>query len=88
MRIIKCLAAEGITNATKYAILNANYLKAKLRPHYPILYTGANGRVAHEFIMDIRPFKKDTGVDAVEIAKRLMDYGYHAPTVAFPVPAR
>lgn len=82
----KMLGSEGITNATKYAILNANYLKAKLAPHYPILYTGANGRVAHEFIMDIRPFKKDTGIDAVEIAKRLMDYGYHAPTVAFPVP--
>ncbi|HOY41860.1 MAG TPA: aminomethyl-transferring glycine dehydrogenase [Chitinophagales bacterium] len=82
----KMLGSEGITNATKYAILNANYLKAILEPHYPILYTGANGRVAHEFIMDIRPFKKDTGIDAVEIAKRLMDYGYHAPTVAFPVP--
>jgi glycine dehydrogenase len=82
----KMLGSEGITNATKYAILNANYLKAKLEPHYPILYTGENGRVAHEFIMDIRPFKKDTGIDAVEIAKRLMDYGYHAPTVAFPVP--
>ncbi|HNY55671.1 MAG TPA: glycine dehydrogenase (aminomethyl-transferring), partial [Chitinophagales bacterium] len=82
----KMLGSEGITNATKYAILNANYLKAKLEPHYAILYTGANGRVAHEFIMDIRPFKKDTGIDAVEIAKRLMDYGYHAPTVAFPVP--
>ncbi|MFN8238162.1 MAG: aminomethyl-transferring glycine dehydrogenase [Chitinophagales bacterium] len=82
----KMLGSEGITNATKYAILNANYLKAKLEKHYPILYSGKNGRVAHEFIMDIRPFKKDTGIDAVEIAKRLMDYGYHAPTVAFPVP--
>ena len=82
----KMLGSEGITNATKYAILNANYLKAKLAAHYPILYSGANGRVAHEFIMDIRPFKKDTGIDAADIAKRLMDYGYHAPTVAFPVP--
>ncbi|MBK9329023.1 MAG: aminomethyl-transferring glycine dehydrogenase [Sphingobacteriales bacterium] len=82
----KMLGSEGITNATKYAILNANYLKAKLEKYYPILYSGKNGRVAHEFIMDIRPFKKDTGIDAVEIAKRLMDYGYHAPTVAFPVP--
>lgn len=82
----KMLGTEGITNATKYAILNANYLKAKLEPHYPILYSGKNGRVAHEFIMDIRPFKKETGIDAVDIAKRLMDYGYHAPTVAFPVP--
>jgi glycine dehydrogenase len=82
----KMLGSEGITNATKYAILNANYLKAKLAPHFPILYSGKNGRVAHEFIMDIRPFKKDTGIDAADIAKRLMDYGYHAPTVAFPVP--
>ena len=82
----KMLGSEGITNATKYAILNANYLKAKLAAHYPILYSGANGRVAHEFLMDIRPFKKDTGIDAADIAKRLMDYGYHAPTVAFPVP--
>ncbi len=83
---IKILGTDGITDATRYAILNANYLKAKLEKHFPILYTGANGRVAHEFIMDIRPFKKDTGIDAVDIAKRLMDYGYHAPTVAFPVP--
>ncbi|HNE51310.1 MAG TPA: aminotransferase class V-fold PLP-dependent enzyme, partial [Chitinophagales bacterium] len=82
----KMLGSEGLTNATKFAILNANYLKAKLAPHYPILYSGKNGRVAHEFIMDIRPFKKDTGIDAADIAKRLMDYGYHAPTVAFPVP--
>ena len=82
----KMLGSEGVTNSTKFAILNANYLKAKLEQHYPILYTGANGRVAHEFIMDIRPFKKDTGIDAADIAKRLMDYGYHAPTVAFPVP--
>ncbi len=82
----KMLGSEGITNATKYAILNANYLKAKLEKHYPILYTAKNGRVAHEFIMDLRPFKKETGIDAVDVAKRLMDYGYHAPTVAFPVP--
>ncbi len=82
----KLLGSEGITNATKYAILNANYIKAKVEKHFPILYTGTNGRVAHEFIMDLRPFKKDTGIDAVEVAKRLMDYGYHAPTVAFPVP--
>ncbi|MCB0508182.1 MAG: aminomethyl-transferring glycine dehydrogenase [Bacteroidetes bacterium] len=82
----KMLGSEGITNATKYAILNANYLKAKLEQHYPILYSGKNNRVAHEFIMDIRPYKKETGIDAADIAKRLMDYGYHAPTVAFPVP--
>ncbi len=83
---IKMLGEEGITNSTKYAILNANYIKAKVEKHFPILYAGKNGRVAHEFIMDLRPFKKDTGVDAVDVAKRLMDYGYHAPTVAFPVP--
>ena len=82
----KMLGTEGVVNATKYAILNANYLRAKLAAHFPILYSGANNRVAHEFIMDIRPFKKETGVDAADIAKRLMDYGYHAPTVAFPVP--
>ena len=82
----KMLGSSGITKATQYAILNANYLKAKLAPHFPILYSSENGRVAHEFIIDIRPFKKDTGIDAVDIAKRLMDYGYHAPTVAFPVP--
>ena len=83
---IKMLGEEGITNSTKYAILNANYIKAKVEKHFPILYAGKNGRVAHEFIMDLRPFKKDTGIDAVDVAKRLMDYGYHAPTVAFPVP--
>ncbi len=82
----KMLGTDGVTNATKYAILNANYLKAKLEQHYPILYSGSNNRVAHEFIMDIRPYKKETGIDAADIAKRLMDYGYHAPTVAFPVP--
>lgn len=82
---IKMLGDEGITNATKYAILNANYLKAVLAPYYPILYAGANGRVAHEFIIDIRPTKIDSGIDAADIAKRLMDYGFHAPTVAFPV---
>ena len=83
---IKMLGEEGITNSTKYAILNANYIKAKVEKHFPILYAGKNGRVAHEFIMDLRLFKKDTGIDAVDVAKRLMDYGYHAPTVAFPVP--
>jgi glycine dehydrogenase len=82
---IKMLGDEGLTNATKYAILNANYLKAKLETHYPILYAGKNGRVAHEFIIDIRPTKIESGIDAADIAKRLMDYGFHAPTVAFPV---
>jgi glycine dehydrogenase len=83
---IQMLGDEGVTNATKFAILNANYLKAKLEKHYPVLYSGANGRVAHEFIIDLRPIKAETGIDAVDVAKRLMDYGFHAPTVAFPVP--
>lgn len=82
---IKMLGDKGLTNATKYAILNANYLKSKLKDSYEILYTGLNGYVAHEFIMDIRPFKKDTGIEATDIAKRLMDYGFHAPTLSFPV---
>ena len=82
---IKMLGDEGLTNATKYAILNANYLKNQLKDSYEILYTGLNGYVAHEFIIDIRPFKKDTGIEATDIAKRLMDYGFHAPTLSFPV---
>lgn len=81
---IKMLGAEGLTNSTKYAILNANYMKARLQGHYEILYTGGNDRVAHEMILDCRDFKK-IGVDVTDIAKRLMDYGFHAPTVSFPV---
>jgi len=83
---INMLGDEGITNATRYAILNANYLKSTLERYYPVLYSGAHGRVAHEFIIDLRPLKAITGIDAVDVAKRLMDYGFHAPTVAFPVP--
>lgn len=82
---IKMLGAEGVTDSTKVAILNANYLRVKLAPHYPILYTGKNGTVAHEMIADCRDFKKETGVEAGDIAKRLIDYGFHAPTVSFPV---
>jgi glycine dehydrogenase len=82
---IKMLGDAGLTASTEYAILNANYLKARLAEAYPILYTGVNGRVAHEFIMDIRPFKKEAGIEATDIAKRLIDYGFHAPTVSFPV---
>ncbi|GCD76915.1 glycine dehydrogenase (aminomethyl-transferring) [Thermaurantimonas aggregans] len=82
---IKMLGAEGLTNATKYAILNANYIKARLEKHYPILYTGENGTVAHELILDCRAFKRDASIEVVDIAKRLMDYGFHAPTVSFPV---
>ena len=78
------LGAEGITNATKYAILNANYMKARLEEHYPILYVGEKGRAAHEMILDCRAFKAK-GIEVTDIAKRLMDYGYHAPTVSFPV---
>jgi glycine dehydrogenase len=79
------MGAEGLTNATKYAILNANYLAAKLKNYYDILYTGTNGTVAHEMILDCHKFKEIAHVTEIDIAKRLMDYGYHAPTVSFPV---
>jgi glycine dehydrogenase len=84
---IRMLGAEGMTNATRYAILNANYLKARLEAHYDVLYANHNGRVAHEMIFDLRPFKHGAGasVDEQDVAKRLMDYGFHAPTVSFPV---
>ena len=82
---IALLGAEGLTRATKYAILNANYVAARLKEHYPVLYTGRNGRVAHECILDIRAIKSATGIAEIDIAKRLMDYGFHAPTVSFPV---
>jgi glycine dehydrogenase len=78
------LGAEGLTNATKHAILNANYMKARLEAHYPILYSGEMGRAAHEMILDCRAFE-DNGIKVTDIAKRLMDYGFHAPTVSFPV---
>lgn len=81
---IKMLGGEGLTNTTKYAIFNANYMKARLEGHYNVLYTGANNRVAHEMILDCRDFKK-FGIEVEDIAKRLMDYGFHAPTVSFPV---
>lgn len=81
---IRMLGAGGLKAATEYAILNANYLEARLKDHYPVLYKGDKGRVAHEMILDCRPFKK-AGVEVTDIAKRLMDYGYHAPTVSFPV---
>ncbi len=80
---IKMLGAEGVTNATKYAILNANYIKARLEGAYSILYSGEHGRCAHEMIVDLRPFK--ALVNAEDVAKRLMDYGFHAPTLSFPV---
>jgi glycine dehydrogenase len=78
------LGSEGLTEATKIAILNANYMKARLEAHYPILYTGERGRAAHEMILDCRAFKAN-GIEVTDIAKRLMDYGFHAPTVSFPV---
>jgi glycine dehydrogenase len=81
---IKMLGGEGVTEATRYAILNANYMKALLEKHYPVLYTGSYGHVAHEMILDCRAFKA-FGVEVEDIAKRLMDYGFHAPTVSFPV---
>lgn len=81
---IRMLGAEGLTHSTKHAILNANYLKARLEKYYDVLYTNQNNVVAHEFILDFRPFKK-LGIEVTDIAKRLMDYGFHAPTVSFPV---
>ncbi|MEW6701978.1 MAG: aminomethyl-transferring glycine dehydrogenase subunit GcvPB, partial [Bacteroidota bacterium] len=83
---IKMMGAEGLTFATKTAILNANYIKAKLENYYNVLYSGTNGLVAHELIFDCRPFKISANIDVEDIAKRLMDYGFHAPTVSFPVP--
>ena len=83
---IKMLGATGLTQATRYAILNANYMKARLDKFYKILYSGVNGTCAHEFIVDLRPFKTSAGIEAEDVAKRLMDYGFHAPTLSFPVP--
>jgi glycine dehydrogenase len=82
---IALLGKQGVTDASKHAITNANYLAKKLSQHYPILYTGKNGRVAHECIIDLRPIKADSGITEVDIAKRLIDYGFHAPTMSFPV---
>jgi glycine dehydrogenase len=82
---IRLLGGEGLTHSTQVAILSANYMAARLQESYPVLYTGANGRVAHECILDIRGLTKDSGVSVDDIAKRLMDYGFHAPTMSFPV---
>jgi len=82
---IRMMGGQGLKCATEAAILNANYIASKLHPHYPVLYTGKHGRVAHECILDIRPIKAATGISEVDIAKRLMDYGFHAPTMSFPV---
>ena len=82
---IALMGRDGLTEATQVAILNANYMAKRLEKHYPILYTGTSGFVAHEFILDLRLFKETAGVEAMDVAKRLMDYGFHAPTVSFPV---
>jgi glycine dehydrogenase len=82
---IAMMGGEGLTDATRHAILNANYIKSRLENHFPILYAGSNGRCAHEMILDCRAFK-NFGIEVTDIAKRLMDYGFHAPTVSFPVP--
>lgn len=83
---IRMLGAEGVRKASEFAILNANYMRARLEGQYEILYTNHNGECAHEFIVDLRPFKKSAEIEAEDVAKRLMDYGFHAPTLSFPVP--
>jgi glycine dehydrogenase len=83
---IRMLGNEGVKAATEYAILNANYMRARLDGQYDILYTNHNGQCAHEFIVDLRPFKKTAEIEAEDVAKRLIDYGFHAPTMSFPVP--
>lgn len=83
---IRMLGAEGLKASTEFAILNANYMRARLQGHYDVLYLGTNGTCAHEFIVDLRPFKKSADIEAEDVAKRLMDYGFHAPTLSFPVP--
>lgn len=82
---IKMMGAIGLTHATKITLLNANYILARLKEHYPILYTNENGRCAHEFILDVRKFKESTGIEVIDIAKRLQDYGFHSPTMSWPV---
>ncbi|KAI1400692.1 glycine dehydrogenase [Hypoxylon fuscum] len=79
------MGAEGLTRATQITLLNANYIMSRLKPHYQILYVNAHGRCAHEFILDARPFSKTAGIEAIDIAKRLQDYGFHAPTMSWPV---
>jgi glycine dehydrogenase len=82
---IRLMGSKGLTDATKYAILNANYLMAKLKDYYPVVYTGENKTVAHEMIVDCRQFKAKADITETDIAKRLMDYGFHAPTLSFPI---
>jgi glycine dehydrogenase len=82
---IRMMGAKGLRSSTEIAILNANYLLSRLKDHYSVLYTAKTGRAAHEFILDFRPFKSTTKIEVEDVAKRLMDYGFHAPTVSFPV---
>ncbi|TVY30623.1 putative glycine dehydrogenase (decarboxylating), mitochondrial [Lachnellula hyalina] len=82
---IKMMGGRGLTHATKITLLNANYIMSRLRPHYPILYTNSASRCAHEFILDVRGFKETAGIEAIDVAKRLQDYGFHAPTMSWPV---
>jgi glycine cleavage system protein P-like pyridoxal-binding family len=82
----RMMGPEGLTQATEVAILSANYISSRLKDHYPTLYASENGHVAHECILDLRPLKDTSGVTAEDVAKRLMDYGFHAPTLSFPVP--
>ncbi|MEM7692500.1 MAG: glycine dehydrogenase (aminomethyl-transferring), partial [Pseudomonadota bacterium] len=82
---IRMMGARGVTEASKIAILSANYIAHRLQDHYPILYTGRNGTIAHECIIDIRPLKEESGIGEEDIAKRLIDFGFHAPTMSFPV---
>ena len=79
------MGRNGLKKASESAILNANYIAERLKPHYPVLYTGVNGRVAHECIIDLRPIKEATGITVDDVAKRLIDFGFHAPTMSFPV---
>jgi glycine dehydrogenase len=83
---IRMLGFDGVRQATEYAILNANYMRSRLQEQFPILYTNDNGECAHEFIVDLRPFKKSIDIETEDVAKRLIDYGFHAPTMSFPVP--
>ena len=81
---IALMGGSGLTDASAMAVLNANYIATRLNPHFPVLYTGEHGRVAHECILDLRPMTKATGVTVDDVAKRLIDYGFHAPTMSFP----
>jgi glycine dehydrogenase len=82
---IKMMGGRGLTHATKITLLNANYILSRLKAHYPILYTNSADRCAHEFVLDVRPFKESSGIEAIDIAKRLQDYGFHSPTMSWPV---